>query len=93
MKTKQSSKLSDYLKAINDENRLAILTVLKKGPLCVCEIFPLLNLSQNLVSHHLKVLRTIGLIKNKREGIKIIYSRDEDTIIKFQILLSNTIQL
>lgn len=89
---KQSVKLTEYLKAISDENRLAILNVLKKGSLCVCEIFPLLNLPQNLVSHHLKVLKDIRLISNKRDGVKIIYSRNEEIINNYQLLLTNTIQ-
>jgi DNA-binding transcriptional ArsR family regulator len=92
MITKQS-KLSVYIKAIGDNNRLAILEALKGRPLCVCEIFPLLKLPQNLVSHHLKILKDIGLISNEREGVKIIYHRNEKTINKYQKLLTNKITL
>lgn len=93
MNTKQPLKLSEYIKAISDNNRLAIIEALKRGPLCVCEIFPLLKLSQNLVSHHLKVLKDTGLIDNKREGVKIIYYRNEKIIKKYQKLLTNKIIL
>lgn len=91
--TKQKLKLANYIKAINDNNRLAILETLKKGPLCVCKIFPLLKLPQNLVSHHLKVLKDIGLISNKRDGLKIIYNRNEKVINQYQKLLTNKITL
>jgi DNA-binding transcriptional ArsR family regulator len=91
MDTKQPKKLPDYLKVIGDENRLAILKALKKGPLCVCEIFPLLNIPQNLASHHLKVLKDCSLVESKREGTKIIYSRKDQIIKRFQTLLANTL--
>lgn len=91
MKNKQTT-LSDYLKTISDEKRLSILNALKKGSLCVCEIFPLLNIPQNLASHHLKVLKDCCLVKSRREGTKIIYSRRERDIEYYQTLLANTIQ-
>jgi len=91
MTTVEKSKLIEYLKVIADVNRLAILSILKNGPLCVCEIFPKLKLSQNLVSHHLKVLKEMGLIEDTRDGIKIFYSRNEKTIEKYQTLLNKKI--
>ena len=91
MNKKQSVKLSDYLKAISDENRLAILNALKKRSLCVCEIFPILNIPQNLTSHHLKVLKECQLVESKRDGTKIIYSRRKKDIENYQKLLAKTI--
>lgn len=55
-KKKDLSKQVDFLKALSDENRLHILCFLRKGEKCVCEIVGFLDLPQNLVSHHLKVL-------------------------------------
>lgn len=90
---KQNINLINYLKVINDDNRISILEALKQKPLCVCEIFAILEKPQNLVSHHLKVLKDIGLINNKRDGVKIIYSRNEKTINNYQKLLTNKIIL
>ena len=84
--------LANYLKAITDETRLGILKLLKKKELCVCEIFPELKLTQNLASHHLKVLKKVGLVKNRKEGLKVIYTRNEKTINRYQTLLSNAIK-
>lgn len=92
MKNKNPAKLPQYLKVISDSNRLSILNALKKRPLCVCEIFLLLNLPQNLVSHHLKVLKGAGLINSKRNGVNIIYCRNEKTINEYQTLLTNIIK-
>jgi ArsR family transcriptional regulator len=71
---KQESKLLELLKIISDGNRLAILSLLKKSPSCVCEIFPSLKLPQNLVSHHLKVLKENGFVDSRKDGLKVIYS-------------------
>lgn len=92
METKQPLKLENYLKALNDENRLAILNLLKREPLCVCEIFPILDIPQNLTSHHLKVLKNAGLVENSRDGTKIIYSRNQNNIEQYQKLLAKKIE-
>jgi len=92
MSAKKSTKLSGYLKAIGDENRLSILNLLKQGPLCVCEIFPKLDIPQNLASHHLKVLKDNGLVESIRKGTKIIYSPKKANITRYQKLLTETIE-
>lgn len=66
--------LSEYLKVIADVNRLQILCLLSKGERCVCNIHEPLGLPQNLASHHLKELRTAGLVDTRREGRWIYYS-------------------
>lgn len=65
--------LSEYLKIIADSNRLQILCLLKKGERCVCNIHEPLGLPQNLVSHHLKSLRDVGLVLSRREGKWVHY--------------------
>lgn len=83
--------LKKYLNTISEPNRLAILEFLKDGEKCACEIHPKLKLPQNLSSHHLKILKDLGLLKSRRDGLKIIYSRNEEVILKFQDLLTKTI--
>ena len=85
-------KTDNFLKAISEENRLLILCLLKKGEMCVCEIWQYLDLPQNLVSHHLKVLKDFGLIKSRRESTKIIYSLNQKNSKKFISLLSHFIK-
>ncbi|MCK4919051.1 MAG: winged helix-turn-helix transcriptional regulator [Candidatus Pacebacteria bacterium] len=75
-KNKTNSELeqtTNFLKVISEENRLKILCILQKGEMCVCEIWQNLDLSQNLASHHLKVLKDFGIIKSHKEGTKVIY--------------------
>ena len=85
-------KTVDFLRVISEENRLLLLCLLKKGEMCVCEIWQHLGLPQNLVSHHLKVLKDFGLIKSHRESTKIIYSLNQKNNKKFISLLSHFIK-
>jgi len=95
-KTKKSqTKLKgviDFLKIISEENRLKILCILQKQEKCVCEIWQFLNLSQNLISHHLRVLKDFGLIGSRKEGTKVFYFLNQKNIKKFISLLSHFIK-
>ena len=65
--------LAPALKAMGDENRLAILLTLVNGPRSVIELTTLLGIGQTLVSHHLKVLRDIGLVSATAVGRSNVY--------------------
>jgi len=80
-----------YIKTIAEPNRLKILELLKDGEKCACDIHPKLKISQNLNSHHLKVLKDLGLLKSKKEGTTIVYSRDEGVIKNYQQELTKKI--
>lgn len=67
-------KIADFYKALGDEVRLKILHMLSEQEMCVCEIIDKLDMSQPAVSHHLKVLRQAGLVKDSRDGKWIYYS-------------------
>ncbi len=78
--TKQLSETVSFLKAVSDENRLKIICFLKEGEKCVCEIVDFLELPQNLVSHHLRVLRNQNILISKKNGLKVFYSINEKNI-------------
>ena len=65
------------LKALADENRLRILMLLRESELCGFELMGVLGLSQPLVSSHLGVLRSAGLVEARREGKRMRYSLTE----------------
>ena len=81
--------ITEFLKIINEPNRLKILCFLRHGKQCVCDIWKSLDLPQNLASHHLKALKDFGLIESRQEGRKVIYSSNKDTISKYASLLNN----
>lgn len=63
-----------------EPQRIKILRLLRGGELCVCEIERSLGIAQNLVSHHLRILREAGLVTARKEGQFVYYSRVEDRI-------------
>lgn len=60
-------------KVISDTNRLRILEMLRNGEMCQCDIIPLLDQSQPTVSRHLKLLEEAGLIRSRRDGVRMLY--------------------
>lgn len=83
--------INKYLSTLAEPNRLAILAFLKDGEKCACEIHPKLKLPQNLSSHHLKVLKDLSLLKSRRDGTKILYSRNEKIIKDYQLALTKIV--
>ena len=89
-KSKEKLKeMINFLKIISEENRLKILCILQKQEMCVCKIWQYLDLPQNLVSHHLKVLKNFNLIKSKKESTKVIYSINKKELNKYSKLLKH----
>lgn len=70
-------KIAEFYKALGDENRLKIIQMLSGHEMCVCEIIDKLDMSQPAISHHLKILRQAGLVKDSREGKWIYYSLND----------------
>jgi ArsR family transcriptional regulator len=71
-----ATELSEKLKALSDPVRLRLLSVVAShigGEACVCELSAGIELSQPTISHHLKVLRTAGLVESQRRGSWVYY--------------------
>jgi ArsR family transcriptional regulator len=71
--------IAGIMKALGDKNRLHILSLLSKQELCVCEITAICHLSQSNVSQHLAKLRSIGLVREKRNAQWIYYSLNSES--------------
>ncbi len=71
---KQNRFKSTIFHALSDSVRLEILDFLRDGEKCVCEIVPHLNLIQPVVSRHLKILKDSGLVVDRKDGTKRLYS-------------------
>lgn len=65
---------STVFHALADPFRLEILTFLRDGEKCVCEVVPHLNLIQPIVSRHLKILKDTGIVRCRKDGTKRMYS-------------------
>lgn len=84
MKIGPKKKYLNLLDALGDKNRLGIVLFLAGGEKCVCEITQCLGLPQNLVSHHLGVLRKRDLISSHKEGKWVYYSLNKEAVKKLQ---------
>lgn len=77
--------LARYLKVLAEPNRLRIVDLLMEGVQCNCELGERLGMAPNLISHHLRVLREIGLVEVERDAVDarwIYYSINRSLLAK-----------
>lgn len=73
--------LADFFKVFGDPTRLKILCVLKCSEMCVQDIATLLSMTQSAISHQLRVLKQMDLVKYRREGKTIFYALADSHIV------------
>ena len=66
--------LADFYKVFGDATRVKILCVLLESEMCVRDLAELLGMTQSAISHQLRVLKQMKLVKNRREGKTVYYS-------------------
>jgi len=87
-------KITKIIKALADENRIRIVTLLKaKKNLCVCEITEIIGLSQPTISSHLKKLQDAEIITFSKDGSWVNYSLDENMEESVQKILNLIYQI
>ena len=67
-------------RALGDENRLRILTLLQNGELCACKLLEALQITQPTLSHHMKTLCDCGMVVGRRDGKWTHYSISSDGV-------------
>ena len=72
--------IADLVKAFGDPTRVHILTLLQQQELCVGDIAEAVELSQSAISHQLRILKQMHLIKFRRDGKNIVYSLADDHV-------------
>ncbi len=73
--------LADFFKVFADSTRIRILYVLLCAETCVCDIAELLGMTQPAISHQLRILKQMDLVKARRDGKTIYYSLADDHIV------------
>ena len=73
-------RLAETFKALSDPNRVRIVSLLAEAELCVCDLAAALGMSQSAVSHQLRTLRDLHLVRWRREGRQIFYALDDDHV-------------
>jgi len=80
-KTLEVEGLSEIFKVLGDETRTKILYLLSQTELCVCDLAVILGMTLPAVSHHLRLLKALRLVKHERAGKMVYYSLSDDHIL------------
>ena len=72
--------IAELFKGFADPTRVHILSLLLRQELCVTDIADAVDLSQSAISHQLRILKQMHLIKYRREGKNILYSLADDHV-------------
>jgi DNA-binding transcriptional ArsR family regulator len=75
-----ATRLAETFKALSDPTRVRIISALSHAELCVCDLAASLGMSQSAISHQLRLLRTLRLVKRDKRGRMVYYSLDDDHI-------------
>ncbi len=74
----EAQRLSDLFRLLGDPTRVRILyALLEVGELCVCDLAATVEAPETSVSHALRLLRTAGIVRNRRDGRMMYYSLDD----------------
>lgn len=72
--------LAETFQALSDPNRVRMISALLDGELCVFDLALLLGMTQSAVSHQLRLLRNLHLVKYRKEGRTVYYALDDEHI-------------
>ena len=86
--------MSDLFKAMADPGRLKILLALAGQEMCVCDLAALLGVSESAASHQIRILRTMNLVKNRRDGQVLYYRLVDDHVTELaQVARNHVLEL
>ncbi len=72
--------MANIFKALSDPSRLKIVLALLNQEHCVCDIAAICSQSDSAISHQLRILRTLKIVKNRRDGKMLFYTIDDDHV-------------
>jgi ArsR family transcriptional regulator len=75
-----ASHLAETFRALSDPTRVRIVSLLAGTELCVCDLAAVLGMSQSAVSHQLRTLRDLRLVRRRRKGRLIFYTLDDEHV-------------
>ena len=85
-----TARMAETFKALADPTRVRILHALSHAELCVGDLALLLGMSESAVSHQLRMLRNLHIVRSRRDGKLVFYTLDDDHVIRlFQLSLEH----
>ncbi len=88
---KDMKKQVRILKALADPTRLKIVKALGINELCVCELILLLNATQSTVSHHLRILKDVDIVTERRQGKWSFHKLNDHKILSLLMVLDDSV--
>ena len=77
----KAQEMAEFFKTLADANRLRLLAALTKQEACVSDLATLVAMSESAVSHQLRLLRMMRLVRSRKVGRKVFYSLDDNHIL------------
>ena len=74
--------IAETFRVLGDPTRIRILDALAVGELCVCDIAAVVGMSESAVSHQLRLLRSMRLVRTRRAGRQVFYTLDDQHILQ-----------
>lgn len=87
-----AGKLADLFKAMGDPTRIKIIHALLRQELCVHDISQVLEMGQSAVSHQLRLLRNMRIVKRRKVGKTVFYSLDDSHVEQLFLLTLQHLQ-
>lgn len=81
-----ATELADLFKALGDPTRVKIIHALLQSELCVHDLTQVLEMGQSAISHQLRLLRNMRIVKRRKVGKTVFYSLDDDHVEQLFVL-------
>jgi len=82
---------AEFFQALGHPLRLRIIGLLRGGGRCACELVPELGVDQSTVVRHLLTLKRAGILKTRKEGVRVIYELADERVLRLLELASEVI--
>ena len=80
IETRTANRLAEVFKALSDPNRLRLISLLLENEVCVHTLEAVLGMSQSAISHQLRHLRQLDLVRFRKEGRHVYYALDDEHV-------------
>jgi DNA-binding transcriptional ArsR family regulator len=81
LSTEKAQRMAEFFSLLGDANRLRIVSLLAVQELCVCDLAAALDMSESAVSHQLRSLRSMRLVRYHKEGRKVFYRLQDNHVL------------
>lgn len=82
LSTEKAQRMAEFFSLLGDANRLRIISVLASKELCVCDLAAALDMSESAVSHQLRALRALRLVRYHKRGRKVFYRLQDNHVLE-----------